>query len=387
MTAGSARPAATRIGLVRLGDRPRVNKRLYELLASTFDRPVDDIDVLSRVRASPVASASAVVSGAFAHAGGLVSGRTTKKRAFVDSRGFNHFAHRIVESQVSPLTHGFTFQSQSLCHVAVPGVPHFVYTDHAHLANLGYPGFDQRRLSSARFLRMESEVFHSASMVFVRSQHVRDVIVHGYGCPADRVAVVGVGPNTPPPRHTGERAWNGGRIAFVGVDWERKGGPDLVAAFETVRAEHPTARLEIIGCEPAGIGGEGITVHGRLTENAVADLLGACDLFCLPTHAEPFGVAFVEAMHAGLPVVATAVGAIPELVEPGVTGELVEPGDVQRLAQALTSCVGDPAHSIAMGERGREIAARRYTWDVVMGRIRELVTARLASVSEPTGTR
>ncbi len=356
-----------RAALVRQGDRPRLNTELAGLLERVSPGlVVDDIDVLDVVRNSPLDYARAAFSGATVSGRSIATRHMTAKRAIVASPGYNQAVQRIVGRRIRPTTHQFTLQSQSLFDGTVDGVPHFVYTDHAHLANLGYPGFDRNRLASRQFLGMEARLYAKATMVFTRSEHVRDTIVHGYGCDPERVAVIGVGPNVDPSTIAPHAGWNDGRIVFVGVDWERKGGPDLVAAFRRLRRNHSAARLDIVGCSPAGVAGDGIMVHGRRTLAEVGVLMAEADVFCLPTLAEPFGVAFIEAMHAGLPIVGTRLGAIPDFVVPDVTGRLVTPGDVDDLERALSAMIADPTGTLEMGRRARLLARERYDWGVVM---------------------
>jgi glycosyltransferase involved in cell wall biosynthesis len=95
-------------------------------------------------------------------------------------------------------------------------------------------------------------------------------------------------------------------------------------------------------------------IHVLGVRSDIPDLLAACDLFALASDYEGLPVAIIEAMAAGLPVVATAVGGIPELVEHNITGILVPPRDGQALAEALTALVRDPERRRALGERAGE---------------------------------
>ena len=357
--------AGRRIAFVRQGDRPRLNAQLGRMLGELYpEHEVDDLDVLHLVRRRRVRFAGVAVAGLVENTWRVARRRISPKQAIITSSSFERAVRREVGRRVSADTHDFTFQSQSLFSAAVPGVPHFVYTDHVHLANLAYPGFDRRALAGRRFVAREQRGYQTACRVFVRSQHVRNVLLSTYGVPPEHVVDVGVGPNVRPAARDGD-AWHGGRIAFVGVDWERKGGPVLLDAFRRLHAERPTTRIEIVGCTPP-VEGPGVTVHGRLPEHEVAALLAECDVFCLPTRAEPFGVAFIEALHAGLPVVGTRLGAVPDFVHDGKTGRLVEPDDVDGLHAALQALVDDPDSARAMGSAGRALARRRYDWPSVM---------------------
>jgi glycosyltransferase involved in cell wall biosynthesis len=97
--------------------------------------------------------------------------------------------------------------------------------------------------------------------------------------------------------------------------------------------------------------GDRVQLLGYRTD--VRDLLAAADLFVLASAFEGLPVSIMEAMSAGLPVVATAVGGVPEAVEDGVTGLLVPPRDAAALADALVSLADDVSHQDADGRRGR----------------------------------
>lgn len=99
-------------------------------------------------------------------------------------------------------------------------------------------------------------------------------------------------------------------------------------------------------------------------------LYAGADICVVPSvWREPFGIAAVEAMAAGKPVVASRSGGLEDIVEDSVTGFLVEPGNAAELAERLARLLGDPALRERMGRAGRERAERRYSWDAVMREI------------------
>ena len=143
--------------------------------------------------------------------------------------------------------------------------------------------------------------------------------------------------------------YNTKTILFVGVTWERKGGPELVKAFEKVLRVHPDARLVIVGYKPK-VDLPNVQIIGRLTVDELVPYYQQASIFCLPTKLEPFGIVFVEAMAFGLPLVAPRTGAVPDFVEDGRNGFMVEPGDIDALAEALIKLLDDPQLCRKFGE-------------------------------------
>ena len=115
----------------------------------------------------------------------------------------------------------------------------------------------------------------------------------------------------------------------------------------------------------------------------------------MPSRTDSFGIVFLEAWANGLPVVAAAAGGVPEVVRHGETGLLVPFGDLDRLTGALLALLSDPARARAMGEAGRPLVERGYTWDdrfaTLLDRTRQLVdrasrAARRGGLTRPTST-
>jgi glycosyltransferase involved in cell wall biosynthesis len=161
------------------------------------------------------------------------------------------------------------------------------------------------------------------------------------------------------------------------VDWKRKGGPELLDAFKDVLRRYPKAHLTIAGAD-IHVDLPNCTVLGRVSAQQLARHYAESSIFCLPTRHEPFGIAFVEAMMHRLPVVATRVGAVPDMVDDGVNGYLVSPGDARALGQALCKLLADPAHCEALGGRSYRKAADLYTWPRTGQRIRARIMRILA---------
>ena len=264
----------------------------------------------------------------------------------------------------------FSFQTQSLFDASLLRVPHFVYTDHTHLANLTYPSFERSRLFSSEWIELEYRVYDGAARVFVMSHHVARSLVEQYNGDPDRISCIGAGSNL---RLTNRMLKNSDyqnqHIVFVGVDWKRKGGPLLVEAFKLVRKQLPLATLAIVGCSPK-VDVPGVNVIGRVSLLAVADHLLQASVFCLPTRVEPFGIAAIEALTAKIPVVATRVGALPDIVQNGKSGILVDPDNLEQLANALIELLSDPVKCRRFGEVGQRSVEGGFSWEAVGIRLR-----------------
>jgi glycosyltransferase involved in cell wall biosynthesis len=272
----------------------------------------------------------------------------------------------------------FSFQMQSLYDASYLGLPHFVYTDHTNLANLMYPIQDHSRLFSSAWVRLEQTIYQNACHIFTRSHNITHSLVDQYKCDPGKITCVYAGSNTQFDHSLPDNDGYGNKhILFVGVDWERKGGPELVAAFRQVLTVHPDARLTIVGCKPQ-IDVPNCDVIGRVPLAEVEKYYCRASIFCLPTRLEPFGIVFLEAFAHKLPVVATRIGAIPDFVIPGESGYLVEPGEIDGLAQALNQLLGDPEKCRTWGRKGYEIVQENYTWEKVGQRLHETISMALS---------
>jgi glycosyltransferase involved in cell wall biosynthesis len=185
--------------------------------------------------------------------------------------------------------------------------------------------------------------------------------VNEYEVPADKVEVIpsGVDPDkwsrsTPRTKHEGPV-----RILFVGGDFERKGGPLLLSAWRTLKALD--VELHVVTRSQLPVE-NGLHVYSDLQPNSaeLIQLYHDCDIFCLPTRGDAVPHVLSEAGAAGLPVVATCVAAIPEIVRDGETGFLVSPEDEQGLVAALTRLVESPELRFRQGRRAVEIIRRDF---------------------------
>lgn len=231
-------------------------------------------------------------------------------------------------------------------------------------------------LQSAR--RRERRYLRQATHIFTASHHLAESITRTYGIPPERVTTVGGGTNyRPEPVPYASRT--PASILFVGRDFERKGGPDLLAAFELVRAAVPEATLTVVGTELSALP-PGVECLGFVSDRQrLRELYRQAAVMVLPSRWEPYGLVLLEAMAHALPCVATTVGTIPDIVEDGVTGLLVPPAQPRPLADAIITLLQDPERSAAMGEAGHRRVVEQMRWDHVVERMQAILGSALRS--------
>ena len=165
-------------------------------------------------------------------------------------------------------------------------------------------------------------------------------------------------------------------IVGVGRLIEKKGFADLISACRFLVERGCAFRCEIIGEGPLHDGLAAHIAHSQLeavvhlagprSQSHIASRLAAAAVFALPCTVESGGgmdnlpTVIMEAMAAGLPVVSTPVAGVPEMVQPGVTGELVPPGDSLALANAIEQIISDTERARRLGAAGRALAAERF---------------------------
>ncbi len=149
---------------------------------------------------------------------------------------------------------------------------------------------------------------------------------------------------------------------------------DCVEILAKVREKGANARLIMVGDGPersaAYYRAEQLNLNGNITfvgkQANIADYLGVADVFLLPSELESFGLAALEAQACEVPVIATRIGGIPEVVAEGETGYLSDIGDVAKMSEDTLRLLGDEGLRRAFGEKGRELAIQRYGSDKII---------------------
>ena len=178
-------------------------------------------------------------------------------------------------------------------------------------------------------------------------------------------------PGFPPPSRRAIRSSNEVTFLFVGGTANnvlRKGGAEVLEAFVSLRRDFPKGRLIMVGDKPKEMNcldHPSVRWAPRTTRQRLYDeFYPQADVFVSPTRAEGFGLAQIEAMSHGLPVITSNVFALPEIVEDGKTGFLVPPRDVTLLRARMQQLLADNHLRAEMGRRALERFSWKYSIDV-----------------------
>jgi len=215
----------------------------------------------------------------------------------------------------------------------------------------------------------------------------------GQGIDPDRLVVAGVGIN--PAEYVGGDAMRGrARLGLapetplalsLGTASRDKGNLTTLAALRRLWAAGHPAHWVVVGAAQDDfthaldrlppVYRSRVHVLGRVDEAAKQDWLAAADVLVMPSRADSFGIAYLEAWAYGRPVIGARIDGIQDVIQDGEDGLLVAFGDSAALAWALAALLDDSARAQAMGARGRAKVMARYTWDAVYARVRPAYAA------------
>lgn len=373
--------ANNKIAFIRLRDWPLANVRVKEIVINEFSEfEVDTINVGALIKRHPFIIFVNILQIILYYGKDVLLGHKKIRAAFWHTPYIFNSIKKLLTKRLSRENYLFTFQMQSIVDCSIPNTPHFVYTDHTHLANLTYRDYNLKKLYRQEWIDLEKKIYQNASLVFVRSSNILDSLVEQYGIHSEKIKCVFSGSNVVVNEiSTTDKDYSNQNILFVGLEWERKGGPELIEAFKIVLKKFPKATLTIVGANPQ-IQVPNTKIIGKVSPGTLINYYKEASIFCLPTRLEPFGIAFLEAMQARLPIIGTNIGAVPDFVEDGFNGLLVEPGDINGISNALIKLLEQPENCRIYGERSKEIADNKYNWQAVGKRIKQHIINQLNPV-------
>ncbi len=300
---------------------------------------------------------------------------------------------RVMREERAAILHAHSTKAGFLGRVAarLAGVPVVVFTAHGWAFGEARPWWARAWLAA-----LERIGGALSTRIICVSRHDHALALRFHTAPADRLTVIHNGMDPAPFGRADGRAirqtlalGSGPVITFVGRFAAQKDPLTLLEAMRRLPAgtllmvgEGPLRRRVEREVRTHALEGRVILLEPRPD---IPEILAASDVFVLPSRWEGLPLVIIEAMMAGLPVVATRVGGVGELVEDGVTGLLEPPAHPQALADALQRLLADAALRARMGAAGRDRALREFQLDRMVrdtARLYETLLAAAAPASE-----
>lgn len=263
-----------------------------------------------------------------------------------------------------------------------------------------YPGYDQIAPTSVRQGEvLETQAIRRCCLLGYSSHWAAQDALHHYRARPDTVHVVPFGANCPSPfgsevaaaESVSRRAPAPLRLLFVGVDWERKGGPTALRVHQELLRRGVASELWVAGCDPfQGSPPAGVRCLGFLSKARPEDAarwrecFEQCHVFLLPTRAECFGVVFAEAAAFALPSLATKVGGVADAVIEGRSGRLFDlQAGPEAYAEVLQTWVNDWAAYQRAALEAWRASREQLNWNVAGARFSELLLEAVARHGQP----
>jgi glycosyltransferase involved in cell wall biosynthesis len=264
------------------------------------------------------------------------------------------------------------------------------------MLNAGEP---YRALENEQFLSPKLlSLLDPAAAILTNTSYENELLVEK-GVPADKISVASPAVNAAEVMGgdgAAFRAKHGisGRILLqISTQTHDKGSWHTVEAFRQLQEAGRPVTLVLIGSletdfrkffdlQPESVR-KGVRLLDYVSEQEKKDALAACDVFVMPSRADSFGIAYLEASLYQKPVIGCYAGGVPRVIQEGVDGCLIPFGDVDMLASYVAMLLDDPAKAAAMGARGREKVLARYQWESTQAVVRD-VYHRCLSVERPS---
>lgn len=265
--------------------------------------------------------------------------------------------------------HETVFLSNYLAHRKIPL---------ALIASTPYRQWKHRNTPFKFFKNFSDEIFRwkplrNADLLFPPSEFTKNELISLFGLKESKIKVIpaAVDPvflttNAQPPQ-------GDAKLVYCGNIKLEKGVFDMLEALGILYKKGITQwKLEMIGwgkleearqhVARAGISDK-VLFLGTLDRAPLSLKYATSNIAIMPSHSETFGLTIAEAQAVGLPVISTTAGAIPEVVQNGVTGLLVEPGNVYELAKAIEWAINHPDAMFEMGLKAKHLVREKFTWE------------------------
>ncbi|NTM33511.1 glycosyltransferase family 4 protein, partial [Enterococcus faecium] len=220
--------------------------------------------------------------------------------------------------------------------------------------------------------QIQIERYEHAKYIFTMSKYLRDFLINHEGMSKDKVIHVGGGINLPSNDDKSLNIKNRRRILFVGRDFKRKGGDLVVESYKLLR-KTKFYNLELYIAGPTKIDkrflGEGIYFLGDISSEKLSYYFNLCDIFCMPSKFEAYGLAFIEALSYGLPCIGVNKFEMPYFIKEGYNGFLLENmnSEIELAEKIETLLISDEIFENT--KKHKSLYKEEFSWDAVATRI------------------
>ncbi|MGI6218703.1 MAG: glycosyltransferase family 4 protein [Bacteroidaceae bacterium] len=221
--------------------------------------------------------------------------------------------------------------------------------------------------------KAELEYYKNCQAIFTMGQWISHYLIDQLGIDSRKVHHVGGGINIDRSLISNGQQRKNNKILFIGRDFKRKGGYLTYEAFRILQRDlMPHAELYIVGPanNPINLPCKGYHFIGECPKKQLSDLLNTCDIFCMPSYFEAYGLVFAEALSFGLPCIGRNRYEMPYFIKDGVNGYLIEKDDALFLAHKMYDLLNNQAIQNSVRAM-RDTYITKYSWDSVATRIKQ----------------
>lgn len=223
---------------------------------------------------------------------------------------------------------------------------------------------------------LQNKYYKSCSGIFTMGEWLRDFLIE-QGIQKEKVHAVGAGINVKKELIHPQKKTNS-KILFVGRDFKRKGGYITYEAFKYLKEKGEEVELYVSGPaeDPISDSIEGYHFMGDLDYSQVAELYNICDIFCMPSYFEAYGLVFIEALSYGLPCIGRDCYEMPYFIEDGQTGALLKEDNPEVLAGLIHKLLHDEQIKMNVSSR-QNFYLEKYSWDNVAKKMKKIIEQKV----------
>lgn len=226
-----------------------------------------------------------------------------------------------------------------------------------------------------RRIHRQYKEYSQAKAVFFMSYWVKDLMSQHYPELADKIVHIGGGSNIDETKIDYSKK-EGNKFLFIGRDFNRKAGDLVIEAFKILKSQAmPNAELHMAGCKPMETYKD-IYYHGDVNYDKISELLNMCDVFCMPSRFEAYGLVFIESLMYGLPCIGRDFFEMPYFIKRGCEGELIKDDNPETLAKKMATVIADKK-MINQVQSNRALYLSKYSWESVAKRAKIKIDSTL----------